>query len=277
MDEFPLDAAVAEELLLPTARPRAEMHPQCMYVILHFPALRHTRKTREQELDFVVGKDFIITTRYDTFDPLHTFGKLFEVDALIDEHAEAAHGGLIFYFMLRKIYRTLDHEVSSVRGALQDIEQHIFMGQESEMVIALSHAGRDLLDLRQFIEPHRDILHEIETIAPAFFGNGFARYLRNLSNEYYRVHNHIMRETESMHELRATNDSLLTTKQNETTKVLTVMAFVTFPLSVIASLFGMNLSVIPFSDHPQGFWFILGIMLLLASIMVFFFRRKKWL
>lgn len=277
MEEFGIDAPVAEELLLPTVRPRAEMHADFMYVILHFPALRHTHKMREQELDFIVGKDFIITTRYDTIDPLHKFAKVFEVSALIDEKNGAAHGGLIFYFMLKKMYKAIEHELSSVQDALRDIEQHIFKGQEREMVVAISNTGRDLLDLRQFIEPHRDVLREIESCAPPFFGQEFSAYTRNISNEYYRVHNHIMRNTESLHELRETNNSLLTTKQNETIKVLTVMAFITFPLSVVAALFGMNMAVIPFSGHPQGFWIVLGIMAGLALVMLTYFKKRHWL
>jgi hypothetical protein len=57
-----------------------------------------------------------------------------------------------------------------------------------------------------------------------------------MSNEYYRVHNHVMRNTESLHELRETNNSLLTTKQNETMRVLTGMALLTFPLTLFVTI-----------------------------------------
>src|SRR3989344_5058300 len=277
MDEFGVDAPVAEELLLPTVRPRFEMHERFLYIIFHFPALRHTHRDTEQEIDFVIGKNFVITTRYDNIDPLHKFAKLFEINSLIDEKVENIHGGHIFYYMMKKMYKSVEHEISSVRDELHDIVARIFRGKERQMVVALSRSARDLLDLRQVIEPHRDVLREIEDHAPGFFGEGFKLYMNNLSNEYYRVHNHIMREIESLHELRETNNSLLYTKQNEVMKILTLMAFVTFPLSLVAAVFGMNTVNTPIVGTPNDFWIIVGFMIVGMIFMFWYFKHKKWL
>src|SRR3989344_341711 len=73
VEQFNVHEVVAEELLLPSRKPRVELYPKYMFVILHFPALRHSHKTLEQEVDFVVGQDFIISVHYDTVDPLHKF------------------------------------------------------------------------------------------------------------------------------------------------------------------------------------------------------------
>lgn len=277
VQEFKIDAAVAEELLLPTVRPRVELHGNYLYAILHFPSLKHTRRAHDQELDFVVGKNFIITTRYDAVDPLHTFAKVFDVTTLIDPETTDVHGGHIFYFLLRKMYKAIEQEINAVHDALRDIEKHIFHGQERAMVMSLSHAGRVLLDLRQVIEPHRDILRDIEESGPALFGQPFTHYLRNLSNEYYRVHNHIMRQFESLRELRETNDSLLTTKQNDVMQRLTVLAFLTFPLSLVAAVFGMNVEYPFVASNPINFWMVLALMCVVAFLMFSYFKRKGWL
>lgn len=275
-NEFELDALIAEELLLPTARPRIEHHDSVLYIILHFPALRHTHKSSEQEIDFVVGKKFIITTRYDTIDPLHNFSKVFEVNSMLDKSTLGDHAGFIFYFMMKKLYSAVEYEVEHVRASLHHIEQQIFEGKEKEMVEAISVAARDLLNLRQAIEPHRDVLQTLENEGKTVFGNDFTPYLRALTNEYYRVHNHIMRHTESIHELRETNNSLITTKQNEVMKTLTLMAFVTFPLSLVATIFGMNTSL-PIVGHQYDFWIVIGGMSTGMVFMFIFFKYKKWL
>src|SRR4051812_47813551 len=77
--EFNIEPLVAEEILLPATKPRIDFHPRYIYTVFHFPALRHSHKTHEQEIDFIIGNDFLITTRYDTVDPLHQFSKIFEV------------------------------------------------------------------------------------------------------------------------------------------------------------------------------------------------------
>lgn len=277
MEEFGIDALVAEELLLPTYKPRVDLHEGFIYLILHFPALRHTHQSIEQEIDFIIGQNFIITTRYDTIDPIHKFSKVFEVNSVLDKSNIGEHAGFVFYYMLKKMYKSVDHELGYIRDALEEIESQIFAGKEKEMVEALSRSGRDLLNLRQSIEPHRDILKTMQTDTLGFFGEKFSPYLNGLTNEYYRVHNHIMRNTEAMRELRETNNSLLSTKQNEVMKILTLMAFVTFPLSLIASIFGMNTTYLPIVGGPNDFWIIIGIMGTGMILMFVYFKEKGWL
>src|SRR4051812_9596231 len=73
VNEFNIEPLVAEELLLPSSKPHTEFHGAYIYLVLHFPALHHSHKTQEQEVDFVIGHKFLITTHYDTIDPLHNF------------------------------------------------------------------------------------------------------------------------------------------------------------------------------------------------------------
>lgn len=275
--EFGIDPIVGEELLLPSSKPRVDLHQNYLYLVLHFPALRHSHKQREQEVDFVLGRQFIITTRYELIDPLHKFSKVFEVNSMLDKSHLGEHAGFIFFYMLKKMYKSVEHELEYIRQDMTRIEERIYSGDEVAMVAEISHSARDLLNLRQTIEPHREILKELEADAPHFYGDDFTRFARALSDEYYRVHNHIMRLTESLHELRETNNSLLSTKQNETMRVLTIMAFFTFPLSLIATTFAIDVPSTPLVNADHGFWLVVLLMLSVGISMYFFFRHKKWL
>ena len=110
-----------------------------------------------------------------------------------------------------------------------------------------------------------------------FFGVEFIYHIKSISGEYYKLHDEIRVLRESLAELRATNNSLLTTKQNEIMKVLTIMAFVTFPLSVIASIFGMNTKTLPIVGNPYDFWIIMGIMGFATVVFFALFKYKKWM
>jgi magnesium transporter len=277
MAEFHIETLTGEELLLPSSKPRAEFHEHYAYLVLHFPALRHTHKHREQEVDFVIGRDFIVTTHYEVIDPLHKFSKVFEVNSVLETSNIGSHAGFIFFAMLKRMYKAIEHELEFVRRDLAMIEEHVFAGDEVSMVAAISRAARDLLSLRQTIEPHREALHTLESEGVVFFGANFTSYLRALTNEYYKVHNHIMRLTDTLHELRETNNSLLSTKQNETMKVFTIMAFVTFPLMLVAALFSMDTKYTPIVGAPNDFWIIVGVMAVSGTAMFMFFKRKKWL
>ena len=276
-EEFKLPHLTAEELLLPSSRPRAEFFPSHVYLILHFPAIKHTHTTREQEIDFVIGKNFLITAHYDTIDALHKFAKVLEVNTLLEKSSTDTHAGFLFFYLIKKLYKSVEHEIEAIQRELQLIEEDIFANKEVQMVQAISRSARDLLNLRQAIEPHREILRTLESDGAAFFGHEFAPYLRAIADEYYRVHNHIMRSTDFLHELRETNNSLLSTKENETMRVLTIMALLTFPLALFVAIFDINAKSNPIIGLPYDFWIIVGIVFTIGTSMLMYFRHRKWL
>lgn len=273
--EFGVHLGIAEELLVPSAKPHAEIYDHHMYLVLHFPALRRAHIHQEQEIDFVIGKNVIITAHYEHIDTLHKFEKTLALDTL--HHAKYEHSFDMFIAVLKRLYRSVEHEADAVRDVLENIERDMFLGEEKEMVFALSKIARDILNLRQALEPHEDILQsvrtEIERLAPA----GYASRVRNIENLWHRVNRRMVRLHQTMKELRETNNSLLNTKQNEIMKVLTIMAFVTFPLTLLAALFGMNTHDTPLLGTPQDFWIIVGAMFFFASLMFMYFKKKGWL
>jgi len=279
MGEFELPPGVAEELLLPTVKPRVELYGDyIIYLILHFPASKHSHTSeKNQEVDFIIGKDFLITTRYDTIDPLHKFAKIFEVSSIIDKDHIGEHAGSVFYHMIKKLYGAIEHELEYVRDALDDIECKIFEGREKEMVFELSKVSRELLHFKQALLLHRTILESFEISAKTFFGNDFSHQLRSIIGDYYKIQGFINTNTDSLVELRETNNALITTKQNEIMKTLTIMAFVTFPLSLFASIFGMNTKTLPLTGFDGDFWIISGGMAAATVFFFAFFKYKRWL
>ena len=279
MEEFSINPLVAEELLTPTLKPKVDFYQDYIYLILHFPAFKHTHLSEQtnQEVDFIIGKHFLIITRYDTIDPLHKFSKVFEVNSILDRSNMGDHAGYLFFYMIKKLYKALDHELDSLRDGLNLIESGIFEGNEKDMVVEISKVSRDLLNFKQATSPHQDVLDSFEEAGKQFFGPGFIYHLKSVTGEYFRIHHEIHELSDSIIELRETNNSLLSTKQNEVMKTLTIMAFVTFPLSLIASIFGMNTENIPFVGRNYDFWIVIGLMGLLTLSFFIYFKKNKWL
>jgi magnesium transporter len=279
MEEFSLDPLLADELLVPSLRNRVDARESYFYIVLHFPAFKHAHDIASTplEIDFIVGRKWLITTRYDTIDPLHQFSTLFEVDSVLDKHNMGEHAGYVFYYMLSELYHRLYDELSYISTRLDAVEERIFEGYEKEMVVELSVISRDLLNYAQTLDSHRPLLSSLETPGVALFGYEYVRNIRQLSGDYDRLANEMKSNRASLLELRDTNNSLLTTKQNEIMKIFTIMAFVTFPLSLFASLFGMNTVGTPILGNRLDFWIIVGIMFAAASVFFAFFKYKKWL
>lgn len=276
MHEFSLHPLVAEELLSPSPKSKAERYDDSLYLILHFPALRSLGRRPKQEIDFCIGKHFLITVRYEAIDPLHAFAQGFEIERVLKHGEPIVHGGHLFASMMRTLYRALQNECDTVSRQLGEIEERIFSGNERSMVVEISEAGRTIHDFRICLAPHQEILDSLSPIAERLFGHEFSYYLRGVSSECRRVEHALANLRDSLLELRETNNSLLSTKQNEVMKTLTVLAFVFLPLSFIATVLGMSIPI-PLAPVHNGFWIILGLMALIAGSFFLYFKRKGWL
>lgn len=278
MEEFNIHPLVADELLEPTLRSKVDLYQDHIYLILHFPSISHKHDGgQDQEIDFVVGKDFLITTHYDHIDTLHEFSKKFEVTSILEKTNIGNHAGFILFSIMRELYRMLDRELDHINHDFGDIESKIFSGNERDMVTSISRLNRDLLNFKQSLRPHKEVLESFEVAGAKFFGKDFDYYLRTIIGDFYKVSNILDGHRETLLELRRTNDSLLTTKTNETMKFLTIMAFVTFPLSLVAAIFGMGAKATPILGSAGDFWIILGLMAAGAVSMFGFFKYKKWI
>ncbi len=284
-EDFDVHSIVAEEVLTPSLRPKVDVYSSHVYLVLHFPVYSYGKlgfaddgARTSREVDFILGKNFLVTVHYEHIDEFLDFTKLFEASELMGQGRDAEiDAGFVFYHILGGLYRGIEDDLESINRNLRDIESHIFLGDERRMVERISNVNRSLLDFRWALKNHEDILNSLESDASDFFNESFLTYLHTLYNEYYKIWNIIESNKEIVSDLRTTNDSLLSTKTNEVMKVLTILAFITFPLSLVASIFGMNIDSAPIINNPYGFWIVIGIMLVLMTSMFLYFRHKRWL
>jgi len=269
-----VDPIIAKDLLSPTPTQHAKDGDKAIYIVLHVPSFKHSHAVSgAQEVDFIIFKDGLVTTRYDSIDALHYFAKQVEVSEILNR-GENLH---LFFGIMKEIYKSIADELAYMGDWMEEIEKNIFEGREKEMVFTISSASRNLLNFKRIVDPHGNIFEFIREIGTEKFGKEFGVQAKSLTEEWHRVIKMIGNQMDLVTELRETNNSMLSTKQNEIMKVLTIMAFVTFPLSLIASVFGMNTSYLPIVGSRYDFLIVMGIMVGATLIMFTFFRHKKWL
>jgi len=278
MEQYSIDPSIAKEFLLPSFKEKIVLQEKYLYMVMHFPALRHSHQTdSDQEIDFVVGKNFIITTRYETIDALERFAKFFEVNSILEKGIMEDHAGYVLYYIMKELYKTVSDELDGANDRMKRIEKEIFKGKEKEMVLDISYTSRDLINLDHALRSHKEILESLEDISTKIFDSEFKENCVKISNDYYKVEGMLSNNIDFLKELRETNDSLLSTKQNETMKILTVITFLGMPFTIITGFFQMNTSSTPLVGIAND-WQIIVILEILAVIILFMFARfKKWL
>jgi magnesium transporter len=76
--------------------------------------------------------------------------------------------------------------------------------------------------------------------------------------------------------LESTNESVLSHRVNDVLKALTAISVVVLPLTLVASVFGMNVRV-PGEESLTAFWVVVVSMVVMLIAMLLFFRRRGWL
>ena len=279
MREFGIDERIEEEIISPTPYPIVISFPKYHYLILHFPTTDPIGGTRNQEVDFIVGKNFIITARYEIIETLHNLHRVFEAEELLGLSHATGKADELLERLMRRMYGAIREEMEHTARVLDRIETDMFGGKERDTVHSISDAGRVLLRFQTTLTRHQEPLAQFlqGLTAPAFFGKGFVEHATHIEGEREHVADLVRSYRAAATELRATNDSLLNASQNEIMKRLTVVAFLITPVTLLSSLFNMNFASVPLQNDPNAFWLILLLGLLVSFVTFMFFKSKKWL
>ncbi|MCA9366058.1 magnesium transporter CorA family protein [Candidatus Kaiserbacteria bacterium] len=247
-------------------------------ITLDFPVVKRTDINHPHEIKFIATKSHLITIRFEEIEVLHRFAKEFEVLSTLDNGTAAKmNGGRLLIVMLLYIYKGLHLKLDYLETKMQDIEENIFEDNEKEMLFEISKVSRRLIAFRHSITAHEDVLETLEADVVHSFGKTYSGSVHEIKQVYEQVSRRVLALSSTLQDLRDTNDALLSTKQNEVMKILTIMAFITFPLTLFTSMFGMNTTTTPILGHRNDFWIILGIMLVVSIGFFAFFKYKRWM
>jgi magnesium transporter len=88
---------------------------------------------------------------------------------------------------------------------------------------------------------------------------------------------HTIFNFERLEYLQDTFMGLVNLEQNRIIKIFTVFSIVFLPPTLIAGIFGMNFQKIPFMNHNYGFFGAIFIMLLPSALILWIFKRNRWI
>lgn len=277
---FDFHPMVLGELIPPGHRPKVEHHDDYLFLVLYYPIFdRVENDIDRRELDLIVTKNHLITSHYEIIVPLKTlFDQVSMYETAQKEYLSQTTGHLLYY-IISGILQGSSRKTEDLEDDITHIERQIFKGREREMVFDISVAKRDLIDVRRILAPQSAIFDSLLREGEKFWGEELVAYFEDIRGLYGNTWNTIEEQRETLQALSQTNESLLSAKTNEVIKVLTIFSAIFLPLTLIASIWGMNTNYLPFSSEKFGadFWVVIGILLFAFGGMYAYFKRKGWL
>ena len=160
---------------------------------------------------------------------------------------------------------------------LERIEEDIFEGEQSaEVVRDISNVKQEIINFRKIVRPQRAAFRDLERTKTRYIADDLDIYFDDINDASERVWDMLENYKEVVEALESTNESVIAHRINESFRVLTAFSVIVLPLTLVASIWGMNVGV-PGERSTTAFWVIIAFMVLLLGGMIAYFRRRGWL
>src|SRR4051794_37574308 len=272
-DFHPLDY---EDLFSRNQRPKVDEYDDYLFVVLQFPKYdARVKRLNAVELDVFVGPDYVITCPNEPIDSLEYLFARAERD---DEAREALFAKGAGYLLYRIVDNAVDASFPMLRkigNKLEDLEEDIFEGRSQEIVRDLSNAKQEIINFRKIVRPQRAALRDLDRTR-RYVSEELEVYFDDIVDASERNWDMLENYKEVVEALENTNEAVLSHRLNDVLRFLTAFSVLFLPLTLIASIWGMNVHV-PGEQSLGAFWIIMGVMVAILFGAIGLFRRRGWL
>jgi magnesium transporter len=266
-----------EDVFSRNQRPKLDQYDDYVFIVLHFPLFdKDSGRILTAELDLFMGADFLITLPNIPLPPLSAmFERYREKEDLREEVFSKGSG-----YLLYKIVDTgVDASFPMLRKTglkLERLEDDIFEGRSSEIVRDISDTKQEIINFRKIVRPQRAVLRDLERTKQRYLQEELEIYFDDISDAAERIWDTLENYKEVIEGLESTNEAVLSHQLNDSFRILTAASVVLLPLTLIASIFGMNVHF-PGEGEGYSFYLIIALMAALLVGLVILFRRRGWL
>ena len=272
---FDLHPLTIEDCIMPNARPKVEKFDN--YLFLNTFALEAHPDEEEEiktvELDFCLGKNFLLTVHADKMNSVTAIqGKVEKESPLMDKGAD---------FLLCTVIDTMVDNyfpiINMFDDRVDDISDELFQNPNQETLNKIYNLKNEIMLLRRTVGPQTDTVNMIIRGSFSFIDESNVTYFRNVYDNLVRLGDTVGNSRDIITSALETYNSVVSNRLNETMKTLTVIATIVMPLTLIASVYGMNFKYMPELNSKFGYPIVMGLMVALSAGMLYYFKRKKWL
>jgi magnesium transporter len=272
----PLDV---EDIVSKRQRPKVDDYEDDRYLfaVLHFPVYdKAVQRLNAAELDIFIGEDYLVTLPTRELLPVTRLFARCEADDAYREQLFAKGSGRLLYEVLDDLFDYCFPILDKIGHKLDRIEDDMFEGAAEDVVRDISNAKQEIISYRKVIKPERSTLRVLERRINRFLPEELELYFDDINDAVERIWDQLDNYKEVVEALESTNESVISHRQNNVLRLLTLISVTMLPLTLITGVFGMNV-IYPGEATRVAFWVILGALVATLLAMIGFFRWKRWL
>jgi len=272
---FGMHPLILEDIVNTGQRPKMEDFDDYIFVVLKmlYYDERESRIKAEQ-VSLILGSNFVISFQEqagDVFNPIRERirngkGRIRKMGA--DYLAYALIDAIVdnYFIILEKIGESIE-----------DMEEELVTNPTPETLQAIHNMKREMIFLRKSVWPLRELVSGLERAESSLIHESTGIYLRDVYDHTIQVIDTIETFRDMISGMLDIYLSSISNKMNEVMKVLTIFAAIFIPLTFVAGVYGMNFEFMPELKVRWGYFAVLSLMIAVGGVMIFYFKRKKWL
>ena len=274
-EHFNIHPLVLEDIVNTGQRPKMEDFVDYIFITLKMLHYSDDQKeTKAEQVSFLLGSNYVISFQEnegDVFDPIRQRirgdkGRIRKMGA--DYLAYALMDAVVdnYFTILEKL-----------SDRIENFEEELVVNPTPETLQAIHHLKREMIFLRKSVWPLREVINRLERWESSLINKSISIYLRDVYDHTIQVIDAIETFRDVLSGMLDIYLSSVSNRMNEVMKVLTIIATIFIPLTLIAGIYGMNFRFMPELEMPLGYPIILLSMFFVGMLMVAYFRKKKWL
>ena len=273
---FNLHPLVLEDILNTEQRPKIESYDAYLYIVLKMLYYDDSANAvRTEQISLVLGQNYVISFQEgiegDVFGPLR-------------ERLRSAKGKVRRLAADYLVYSLIDAVVDNYFLVLERLGEKIEVLEEKlvtnptiDTLHEIHRLKREMIFLRRAVWPLREVIGSLERGETALILDSTRLYLRDVYDHTIQVIDTIETYRDMISGMIDIYLSSVSNRLNAVMKVLTIIATIFMPLTFLAGVYGMNFRHMPELEWRYGYGMVWAVMIMIAVLMLFFFRKKKWL
>lgn len=172
-----------------------------------------------------------------------------------------------------RVLRHHQNRLEIIEDEMDVIEEEILTATRTVQLKQIISFHRQILGLKRSLNAHQSVFARLKNIEKPEYGD----LQEELIFEMQRVINNAHQTHDMMESLREAYQAAVDNRANDIMKVLTLVATIILPITLLTGYFGMNFDIMPFIHQPYGILAFYAISTFIFLVVVIYFRKKKWL
>jgi magnesium transporter len=282
-NEFETDALIEifnfhdlaiEDCISDISQPKLDDYEEYLFLVTHAVSLRPKNELLTTELDVFLGKTYVVTFHKSAIRSIE------QVREAAEKKPEVFLGrgaDLLVHAVLDQLVDSYTPVLEQYDQRMDALEEEMFNSASKNFLEMVIQAKREIFQLRRLVAPQRDTVNYLARTPTPFIKPKHAIYFRDIHDHLFRIYGMIEGFHEMIPSILQVYYSHSSHTLNESIKRMTVMATLTMPAVIIASIYGMNFRFMPELDWQYGYVFSLGLIAVISLGMLAWMKLRKWI